>query len=464
MEKRKRFIPRALAVLVALISLAYVLALLKITVVKGTTLSRVFENVAAGKAPLRAVNLIPFETILTYLRFRENMPFLRWFSNIFGNMLVFVPLGLYLPAALPAMRRFARTLAAVVLVSVSLETLQYLLGTGSTDIDDVWLNAAGGSLGYLLYVIVARVSTSRVPAAAWVVALSACFGIAGYAVAYREFGVYLGLATFREEVHGDSQIPRRPADAFGLVTGSRGDRLLLSVIGRPAGKRPPAAGGTATGMDQDDIEVRVGASTRFFDRQSSDKGHTQVTDYVAYTPATLSEVPEHAQAHVWGRWEADHLAADVIWTMRPRPPARAAAGASPAAASPAPAPVTMVAAPGGLTLPTSAAALFGHTGSRSSPTMPFKGAVGDEVTVYKIRSWEDGRSTFAVATADPATFRLTPETAYYRQRILRGGREVYVTPGSRDDIVAGKTIRVWGSERDGVLVAEAVCVITAERR
>jgi glycopeptide antibiotics resistance protein len=462
MEHRKRLLPPVLTVLVALIAIAYVLALLKITVVKATTLSRVFENVAAGKAPLRSVNLVPFETVLTYLRFRENMPFLRWFSNIFGNVLVFVPLGLYLPATLPAMRRFNRTLAAIVFVSVSLEALQYLLGTGSTDIDDVWLNAAGGSLGYVLYVIVARVSTRRIPAAAWVLALSVCFGVAGYAVAYREFGVYLGLATFREEVHGDSQIPRRPADAFGIVTGSRGDRLLLSVIGRPAGTRPPAAGGTPTGPDRNDIEVRVGASTRFFDRQSSDKGHTQVTSYLPYTPAALSEVPENTQAHVWGRWEADHLAADVIWTMRPRQATGMAAGAPPPAATPAA--VSMVAAPGGLTLPTSAAALFGHTGSKSSSTMPFKGAVGDEVTVYKIRSWQDDRSKFAVATADPATFRLTPETVYYRQRILRGGREVYVTPGSREDIVAGKTIRVWGSEREGVLVAEAVCVITAAGR
>jgi hypothetical protein len=173
-------------------------------------------------------------------------------------------------------------------------------------------------------------------------------------------------------------------------------------------------------------------------------------------------VPEHAQTHVWGRWEADHLAADVIWTMRPQKPAGVAAGVLPPAATPAA--VTMVAAPGGFTLPTSAAALFGHTGSRTSPTMPFKGAVGDEVTVYKIRSWDDGKSKFAVSTPDPATFQLTPTTVYYRQRILRGGREVYVTPGNREDIVAGKTIRVWGSQRDGVLVAEAVCVITANGR
>ena len=158
----------------------------------------------------------------------------------------------------------------------------------------MWLNAAGGSVGYLLYEIVARVSTGRIPAAR-VLALSACFGIAGYAVAYREFGVYLGLADLQEEVHGDSQIPRRPADAFGLVTGSRGDRLLLAVIGRPAGKRPPAAGGTATAMDQDDIEVRVGASTRFFDRQSLRIGTHAGHRGSPYTPATLSEVPENTQ-------------------------------------------------------------------------------------------------------------------------------------------------------------------------
>jgi hypothetical protein len=90
MENRKRPLSRVLAVLVALIALAYVVALLRITVVKGTTLSRIVENMAAGRAPLRSVNLVPFETVLTYLRFSANMPFLRWFSNIFGNMLVFV--------------------------------------------------------------------------------------------------------------------------------------------------------------------------------------------------------------------------------------------------------------------------------------------------------------------------------------------------------------------------------------
>jgi preprotein translocase subunit SecE len=53
MENRKRLLPQVLAVLVALAALAYVLALLKITVVKGTTLSRIVENMATGRSTSR---------------------------------------------------------------------------------------------------------------------------------------------------------------------------------------------------------------------------------------------------------------------------------------------------------------------------------------------------------------------------------------------------------------------------
>ena len=450
----KRFLTRALAVLVALILLAYLVVLVKITVVKGTTVARILQNLTAGRAPLRAVNLIPFETVLTYAGYRESMPFLRWFSNIFGNMLIFVPLGLYLPTVFPGMRRFLRTLLAVVLVSASLEALQYLLGTGSTDIDDLWLNALGGSLGYLLFSLVTRLTAAQVPALAWTVALSACFAAAGYATAYREFGVYLGLATFKEEVRGDQQIPGRAPEAVGIVNGSRADRLILSVISRSPGSGPPPAAGAGRTGDADEIEVRVGPGTRFYDRQTSDQAHTQATNYVPYTPRTPADVPKDVQAHVWGRWEAGHLEADVVWTLRPRAVNMAA---------PAPAFSTVV-APGGLALPKAAPALTGHTGSTASQKVPFKGVTGDEVTVYKTRTWQQGQSIFAVGTTDQARFLLSPRTVFYRQRILRGGREVYLTAGSREDIVAGRTVRVWGSEVDGALVADAVCIITTERR
>ena len=157
---------------------------------------------------------------------------------------------------------------------------------------------------------------------------------------------------------------------------------------------------------------------------------------------------------MWGRWEAGYLEADVIWTLRPR-------AVQPAAPAPA---FTTVVAPGGLALPKGAPALDGHTGSSSSQRLPFRGVAGNEVTVYKTRTWQQGQSMFAVGTTDEVRFLLSPRTVFYRQRILRGGREVYLTAGSREDIVAGRSVRVWGSEQDGVLVADVVCIITAERR
>ena len=450
-ETRQLAASRVLTVLIALIFLAYLAALVKITLVKGTTFPRLFQNLLAGRAPLRAVNLIPFQTFSDYLGYRETMPFLRWFSNIFGNMLVFVPMGLYLPTVFPKMRRYLKTLLAVVLVSACLEGLQYLLGTGSTDIDDLWLNAVGGSLGYLLFSLVSRFTAARVTALTWALALSGCFAVAGYVTAYREFGMYLGLATLREEVQGDRQIPRRAADAMGTVDGVRDNSLILADAVRPRGATD-AKGGTGTPAEPAEVVVQVTAQTRFYDRQVSLEGHTETTRYVPYAPRTLADVPKDARAHVWGRWQDDRLVADVVWTMR----ASEVKGTTTV--------VTTVNAPGGLTLPKSRPALEGYTGRTSSGGEPFKGVIGNEVVVHKITRIEKGSSIMAFGSGTEARFRLSPRTVFYKQRIRKGGRDVYLSGGSRDDIIAGRIIRVWGEMRDGTLVADVVCVVQVERR
>lgn len=66
-----------------------------------------------------------------------------------GNVLWFLPLGMLLPRLWP--RRFASgwaVLAAAALLSVSIEMLQWLFGSGVSDVDDVLFNAAGGWLGW----------------------------------------------------------------------------------------------------------------------------------------------------------------------------------------------------------------------------------------------------------------------------------------------------------------------------
>ena len=110
--------------------------------------------------------------------------------------------------------------------------LQYVLGTGSSDIDDVWLNTAGGCLGYLLFLAVTKLAPKRVTALSTALVLSLCFAVGGYAVAYREFGLYLGPATIKDEVRGGEQIPGRPA---ARVTD---ERVFAEVAGKAVEKCP----------------------------------------------------------------------------------------------------------------------------------------------------------------------------------------------------------------------------------
>ena len=96
--------------------------------------------------------------------------------NVAGNLLWFVPLGMLgpllcspcPPARWPDLRRPGRCLAAGAAVSALLELTQYLLATGATDLDDVWLNALGALLGWLAWKLgsaLCRRSRGKTPAA-----------------------------------------------------------------------------------------------------------------------------------------------------------------------------------------------------------------------------------------------------------------------------------------------------------
>ncbi|WP_083936291.1 VanZ family protein [Nocardiopsis ganjiahuensis] len=69
-----------------------------------------------------------------------------------GNIAMFLPLGVLLPFTLGGrLAGFPRVLAASGAVSVTVEILQYVLGTGRiTSVDDVILNCTGAVLGSLL--------------------------------------------------------------------------------------------------------------------------------------------------------------------------------------------------------------------------------------------------------------------------------------------------------------------------
>lgn len=98
------------------------------------------------------INLVPFHTIRLFARQLVDPIFpdmvYRAANNLAGNVILFIPLGYFLPATWQPLRRFYRTVLTVVTIITMIELLQLLLQVGACDIDDVMLNTLGASAGY----------------------------------------------------------------------------------------------------------------------------------------------------------------------------------------------------------------------------------------------------------------------------------------------------------------------------
>lgn len=106
----------------------------------------------------RSVNFIPLRSILAFLTGRDlatgstaYSEFIQGLalSNILGNIVIFIPLGVYVTLFNKDKSVWKNTLW-VVLVSVAVEAVQFACKLGIGDIDDVLLNGLGGLLGVLL--------------------------------------------------------------------------------------------------------------------------------------------------------------------------------------------------------------------------------------------------------------------------------------------------------------------------
>ncbi|HAQ07941.1 MAG TPA: VanZ family protein [Bacillus bacterium] len=101
-------------------------------------------------------NIVPFKTITNYLKASSHINNSIWITNLFGNILAFLPLGFFLPLLFKRFIGFRRTIKTVFLATTTVEGLQYVTRVGSFDVDDIILNTVGGGIGYLLFLIVYR--------------------------------------------------------------------------------------------------------------------------------------------------------------------------------------------------------------------------------------------------------------------------------------------------------------------
>jgi glycopeptide antibiotics resistance protein len=109
----------------------------------------------AGRVIQRSYNLIPFKTILEFVGENSRVSSSYAASNILGNIILFIPCGVYL-RAIPKQGRFTKSLLMMLIVTVAIESIQFAFGLGACDIDDVILNCVGGAIGIAGYALLGK--------------------------------------------------------------------------------------------------------------------------------------------------------------------------------------------------------------------------------------------------------------------------------------------------------------------
>lgn len=98
-------------------------------------------------------NLLPFHTIMNYIKATGTINTSIVITNLAGNILAFMPLGFFLPLLFSRFLKFRSTLLIVFASTLSVECLQFLFRVGSFDVDDLILNTVGGAIGFIIFKI-----------------------------------------------------------------------------------------------------------------------------------------------------------------------------------------------------------------------------------------------------------------------------------------------------------------------
>lgn len=101
-------------------------------------------------------NLTPFQEIYRYPRMKAVHGTWTAFLNLFGNVLVFMPIGFYIPFHYRKIRKSWQVIGLCFIFSLLIELTQLVTKCGVFDVDDLILNTLGGVFGYICYYVAFR--------------------------------------------------------------------------------------------------------------------------------------------------------------------------------------------------------------------------------------------------------------------------------------------------------------------
>lgn len=99
-------------------------------------------------------NLELFKEIKRFWNYREVLGMESVVLNLGGNVVGFIPFGIMIPFLSKKRRNFFLVTILTLEFSLLIEVTQLITKAGSFDVDDLLLNTLGGSIGYMVFVIV----------------------------------------------------------------------------------------------------------------------------------------------------------------------------------------------------------------------------------------------------------------------------------------------------------------------
>ncbi|TCM96208.1 VanZ like protein [Paenibacillus sp. BK033] len=135
-----RLLTKPVHVIVLVLFMLYSLVMIKLLFIRGSSY----------RWPDYNYNLVPFHTIKSLIYHRHAYNADAWMKNLFGNIVLFIPLGVCFPLLSRRLFHAARSLAAIILTLFLVEAIQLVTRVGSFDIDDIILNTFGAGIGLVI--------------------------------------------------------------------------------------------------------------------------------------------------------------------------------------------------------------------------------------------------------------------------------------------------------------------------
>lgn len=105
------------------------------------------------------VNFMPFKMIKFYATNNVNLDIA--INNLFGNIILLLPLGLLLPFLFYKCKNLLSVITIAFCTSLAIECIQFSLQIGMADIDDILLNTFGAMIGYTIAIGIFEVLSWR---------------------------------------------------------------------------------------------------------------------------------------------------------------------------------------------------------------------------------------------------------------------------------------------------------------